>query len=188
MWTYPCLDISRMPFTTFSIPYPTAPNMLHIIRLSPLMANVSNMHHSLTLPPPATAQEITRAQSIVGTLLYNARALYPTLIVPLRTLASKLSTSTTANIYDVSHLLDYCSTHPEASIRYYASDMQLKIHSDASYLSEPKVKSIIGGYFYLGNKKAPPRNLSLMVHFCAIQQYSNMWSHLLLRQNLVHFS
>jgi hypothetical protein len=31
--------------------------------------------------------------------------------------------------------------------------MQLKIHSDASYLSEPKAKSIIGGYFYLGNTK-----------------------------------
>jgi hypothetical protein len=30
--------------------------------------------------------------------------------------------------------------------------VQLKIHSDASYLSEPKAKSRIGGYFYLGNK------------------------------------
>jgi hypothetical protein len=63
-----------------------------------------------------------------------------------------LSTATTTTIKDVSHLLDYYSTHPEATIRYYASDMQLKIHSDASYLSEPKAKSIIGGYFYLGGK------------------------------------
>jgi hypothetical protein len=38
--------------------------------------------------PPATAQEITRSQAIVGTLLYNARAVDPTLLVPLRTLAS----------------------------------------------------------------------------------------------------
>jgi hypothetical protein len=30
--------------------------------------------------------------------------------------------------------------------------MQLKIHSDASYLSELKAKSRIGGYFYLGGK------------------------------------
>jgi hypothetical protein len=30
--------------------------------------------------------------------------------------------------------------------------MQLKIHSDASYLSEPKAKSRICGYFYLVNK------------------------------------
>jgi hypothetical protein len=101
--------------------------------------------------PPATSEEITRAQAIVGTLLYNARAVDPTLLVPLSALASQVSTATTTTIKAVSHLLDYCSTHPEYTIRYFASDMQLKIHSDASYLSEPKAKSIIGGYFYLGN-------------------------------------
>jgi hypothetical protein len=112
----------------------------------------------------------------VGTLLYNARVIYPTLIVPLRTLASHLSTATSTTIDDVSHLLDYCRTHTEASIRYYVSDMQLKIHSDASYLSEPKAKSRIFCYFYLGNKKNPPRNPYPMAHFFAIQQYSHMWS------------
>jgi hypothetical protein len=102
--------------------------------------------------PPATAAEITREQAIVGTLLYNARAVDPTLLMPLSALASQVSTATTTTIKAVSHLLDYCSTHPESTIRYYASDMQLKIHSDASYLSEPKSKSRIGGYFYLGGK------------------------------------
>eukprot|EP00957_Ditylum_brightwellii_P185902 14153481-Ditylum_brightwellii.AAC.1 len=29
--------------------------------------------------------------------------------------------------------------------------MVLRVHSDASYLSEPKVRSRAGGYFYLGN-------------------------------------
>jgi hypothetical protein len=39
-------------------------------------------------------------------------------------------------------------------MRYYASDMQLKIHSDSSYLSEHKDKSRIGGYYvYHGNTK-----------------------------------
>jgi hypothetical protein len=47
-------------------------------------------------PPPdaaplVTAAEITRAQAIVGTLLYNARAVDPTLLVPLSALASQLS-------------------------------------------------------------------------------------------------
>jgi hypothetical protein len=104
------------------------------------------------MAPPATTAKITRAQAIVGTLIYNARAVDPTLLVPLSTLASQLSTATTTTIKAVAHLLDYCSTHPEANIRYYASDMQLKIHSDASYLSEPKAKSRIGGCFYLGGK------------------------------------
>jgi hypothetical protein len=67
--------------------------------------------------PPVTSQEITLAQAIVDTLLYNARAVDPTLLAPLSTLSSQLSTATSATIYDVSYLLDYCSTHPEASIR-----------------------------------------------------------------------
>jgi hypothetical protein len=62
--------------------------------------------------PPATAVEITRAQEIVGTLLYNARAVDPTLLVPQSAMASQLSTSTATTIKAVSHLLDYCSTHP----------------------------------------------------------------------------
>jgi hypothetical protein len=62
-----------------------------------------------------------------------------------------MSNATTTTIDTVSHLLDYCSTHPEPTIRYYASNMQLKIHSDAYYLSEAKDESHIGGYFYLGN-------------------------------------
>jgi hypothetical protein len=62
--------------------------------------------------PPATAAEITRAQAIVGTLLYNAWVVDPALLVPLSALASHLSTATTTTIKAVSHLLDYCSTHP----------------------------------------------------------------------------
>jgi hypothetical protein len=46
--------------------------------------------------------------------------------------------------------------------------MQLKIHSDASYLSEPKAKSRIGGYFYLGGKSdsrmKPLSNGPLLCH------------------------
>jgi hypothetical protein len=68
----------------------------------------------------------------------------------------------------ISHLLDYSSTHPELSIRYYTSDMQLKNHSDASYLSDPNAKSRIGVYLYLGNKTdsstTPLTNGTLLFH------------------------
>jgi Mn2+/Fe2+ NRAMP family transporter len=106
----------------------------------------------------ASKKEITRAQQIVGTLLYYARVVYPSLIFALRTLASCLSATTATTISGVYHVLDYCSIHPEANIRYYASYMQLNIHSDASYLSEPNAKSRIGGYFSLGTRRkyTPP--------------------------------
>jgi hypothetical protein len=56
--------------------------------------------------PPVTAAEITRAQAIVVTRLYNARAVDPTLLVPLSALASQLSTATATTIKAVSHLFD----------------------------------------------------------------------------------
>jgi hypothetical protein len=42
-------------------------------------------------------------------------------------------------------------THPNAKIRYQASDMILNVHSDASYLSAPKAQSCEDGYFFLGS-------------------------------------
>jgi hypothetical protein len=102
----------------------------------------------------------------VGTLLYNARVVDPTLLVPLSALASHLSTATTTTINAVSHLIYYCSTH-------YASYMQLKIHSHASYFSEPKAKSRIGGYFYLGGKSdscmKPLSNGPLLCHTTVLE-------------------
>jgi hypothetical protein len=88
--------------------------------------------------PPATSAEITRSQAIVGTLLYNARVVDPTLLVPLSALTSHLSTATETTIKAVSHLLDYCSTHPESTTRYFASDMKLKIHSMPPTSPSPK--------------------------------------------------
>ena len=52
-------------------------------------------------------------------------------------------------------LMDYLYTHPQAKIRYTASDMQLYVDSDAAYLVAPKAKSRIGGYFYLSNTYKP---------------------------------
>ena len=42
-------------------------------------------------------------------------------------------------------------THPDARIRFRASDMILNVHSDASYLSAPKARSRAGGYYFLGS-------------------------------------
>eukprot|EP00957_Ditylum_brightwellii_P113909 8683920-Ditylum_brightwellii.AAC.1 len=52
-------------------------------------------------------------------------------------------------------LLNYCATHPEATIQYHASGMVLHIHSDVLYLSAPHARSRAGGHFFLSNR---PRN------------------------------
>ena len=56
----------------------------------------------------------------------------------------------------IQHILNYCETNPNATIQYKASDMILKSHSDASYLSEPIAQSRCVGYFYLGTKPDTP--------------------------------
>ena len=108
------------------------------------------------LSAPLSTDGIKRIQKIVGTLLYYARAVDNTLLVALSSLASRQSKATHLTNRDVSQLLDYCYTHPEATLRYHASDMILKIHSDAGYLNESKARSRAGGHFYLGNKETKP--------------------------------
>jgi hypothetical protein len=49
-------------------------------------------------------------------------------------------------------MLDYLATHPDATIRYHASDMILNIHIEASYLSVSNARSRLRGLFFLGNK------------------------------------
>ena len=57
---------------------------------------------------------------------------------------------------DITQLLDCLPTHPDAVIRFYASDMVLYVHSDASYLSEPQARSPLGGHFYLSSRPQDP--------------------------------
>ena len=45
--------------------------------------------------------------------------------------------------------MNYAATHPDAILTYRKSDMVLVVHSDASYLSEPKARSRTGGHFFL---------------------------------------
>jgi hypothetical protein len=100
-----------------------------------------------------------RIQEIVGVLLYYARAIDSTMLVALGTIASARTTETTAKA--VAHLLNYAASNPDAKVRYHASGMCLKIHSDASYLSEPKARSRAGGHFFLSSNSPLPTATSV---------------------------
>ena len=102
--------------------------------------------------PTLTEKEIKRVQDIVGTLLYYGRTVDPTLLVALSAIASSQAHGTKALQTACHQLLDYVATHPNAGIRFHASDMILAVHTDASYLSEPGGKSRVAGHFYLTNR------------------------------------
>jgi hypothetical protein len=101
--------------------------------------------------PVLSAKDFNKLQQLTGTLLYYARAVDPTLIMPINVLASEQTKSAADTADKVIKLLNYCNTHPETKIRYHASDMILNIHSDASYISERESKSRAGGFFYMGS-------------------------------------
>jgi hypothetical protein len=104
-----------------------------------------------TISPALSNKDVNKLQQLTGTLLYYARAVDPTLIMPINVLASGQSKATEVTADKVIKLLNYCNTHPETNIRYHASDMILHILSDASYLSENGAKSRAGGFFYMGS-------------------------------------
>ena len=101
--------------------------------------------------PTLNAAETIRIQSIIGTFLFYARAIDCTMLVALNALAEQQSKPTEQTIQAINQLLDYAVTHPNATIRFHKSGMILHVHSDASYLSEPKARSRVGGFFFLGD-------------------------------------
>jgi hypothetical protein len=89
-------------------------------------------YNSLTLPNlsnPLPIDGIKCIQKFVGTLLYYPQAVDNTLLIMFSSLASRQSKATLLTNQDVAQLLNYCHTHPEATVLYQASDMNLKIHS-----------------------------------------------------------
>jgi hypothetical protein len=55
--------------------------------------------------------------------------------MPLNDIATEQTNATEKTQAATDQILDYLATHPDATIRYHASDMVLHIDSDASYLS-----------------------------------------------------
>ena len=92
-----------------------------------------------------------RVQQVIGSFLYYARAVDMTILHALNSIAAESSKPTERTMERVEQLLDYMHTYPNAVVRYYASDMILNVHSDASYLSAGRGRSRAGGYFFLGS-------------------------------------
>jgi hypothetical protein len=102
--------------------------------------------------PPLTSQQCLTIQKVTGSVLYYARAVDPTVLMPLNDIAMEQTKANEKRKAATNQLLDYLATHPDATIRYHASDMILHIHRDASYLSVSNSRSRLGGLFLLGNK------------------------------------
>jgi len=113
--------------------------------------------------PPLSKEDTKYIQAVTGTLLYNARAVDPTILPALSAIATEQAKPTQTTMKNVRQLLDYCSTQEEAIITYNASKMILAVHSDAGYANEKKSRSRAGGHFFLSNDdKFPPNNGAIL--------------------------
>ena len=70
----------------------------------------------------------------------------------LNTITAAQSNSTQNTMEALTKLLNYCTSHPNATVQYHASNMILWTDSDASYLSAPKGRSQMGGFHFLSDK------------------------------------
>jgi hypothetical protein len=119
--------------------------------------------------PKLNKDKITLLQQIIGVYLYYARAINSTLLVTLSDLAAQQTQASEMTMSKANWMLDYLATNSDFTLRFYASDMQLAIESDASYLSAYNSRSRVGGYHYLTSsvtdpsKPAPPRNGAVLV-------------------------
>ena len=110
----------------------------------------------------------TYIQQVTGTFLYYARAVDPTMLVALSAIASAQANPTIETMAKCKLFLDYATTHPDAIITYRASDMVLAVHSDASYLIEPKARSRAGGHFFMSQNTTFPANNGAVLNIARI--------------------
>jgi hypothetical protein len=81
--------------------------------------------------PPLTATQCTEIRKVTGSLLYYSRAVDLTVLMALNDIATEQTEATEKTKTAAGQMLDYLATHPDANIRFQASDMILHIHSDA---------------------------------------------------------
>ena len=102
-------------------------------------------------------------QRVAGKFLFYGRAVDSTVLTPISAIASQSANPTTETLERTRQLLDYLATQEEAVLTYNRSDMILAVHSDASYLCEPKARSRAGGHFFMStNAEIPPNNGAIL--------------------------
>ena len=100
--------------------------------------------------PSATVQQQEYLRKAVGIFRYYADAIDATLVIPLSKLAVQQASPTLNTMSALHRMLNYIATFPDAFITFKPSNMQLAVHSDESYLSEPKSRSRSAGFSTCG--------------------------------------
>jgi hypothetical protein len=107
-------------------------------------------------------------QQVCGKFLFLGRAVDSTLLCLISAIASQSSKPTEDTMQQTLQLLNYLATQEDAMLSYHASDIVLAVHSNASYLSEPKARSRTRGHFVLSNDTTIPPNNGAVLNIAHI--------------------
>jgi hypothetical protein len=121
-WNYTLGHInSHMPgyinkaLTKYQHPKPVSP-LYAPYKAAPIQYGARVQRVEVEPTQPLSPKEIKHIQDIVGTLLYYAQAVDPTLLAAISAIAACQSNGTRAVVDAYHQLLDYVATHPNAGI------------------------------------------------------------------------
>ena len=100
--------------------------------------------------PLLDAAGTRRIQAITGTFNFYSEV-DPCIKPALNEIGTVQAAPTEDTNRKVQMLLDYLHDHPDATLRYHASDMILQVEADSAYLVLPKARSRAAAWFILGN-------------------------------------
>ncbi len=166
------------PSPIFSIPH------LSRVRINPtcipnqIMGQRLSMPRQRTQPPPLDKAGKKFIQEVCGVFLFLARGVDGGLLPALSALASQQANPTKQTLVLSKHFLDYMASQDKAILTYKASNMVLAIHSNASYLSDPKAHSRAGGHMLMAGRENIPTNNEAVLNIFA----NNTGSHVICRR------
>lgn len=116
-------------------------------------AKVQKPVHDDTMP--LSPADKTTLQEVVGSILYYARAVDPTMLTICNTISSEQANPTEAVKAQAVRLLQYAARYPDNELVFHESKMQLILQADASFNSRSKGRSVAGGIAYCGDADNP---------------------------------
>ena len=145
--------------TKFNHPAPTKPQHAPHAWVEPIYGLRRQQSPTTTTDAPLLdAKGTIHVQGIAGTFLFYGRAVDPCILPALNEIAAEQAKPTTDTAHKCDMLMDYLHTNPNAVIRYTASDMILKVVSDAAFLVLPQAHSRAAAVYHLGWSNNDKRN------------------------------
>jgi len=107
-------------------------------------------------------------QQVTGKFLFYGRAVNLTILTAISAITSQQSKPTEETMKRVKHFLDYCVSQEDVVVTYRRSNMKLTGYSNAGYLNKPKLRSRVGGHFYMSNNVEHPPNNGAVLNMAQI--------------------